>query len=209
MIPVKSGVVTTPYKETGLQWSMGWHTGVDIPAPKGTPIRAARNGVVVKAGSGVLGGALGIAVVIRAEDDGTFDRYCHLHSCTVAVDQKVTLTTKIGTVGSTGTNKAITGPHLHMERGTTPGWTTWQDPAPSLKWEPAPVPLMVVERWGARAGVKELVFRAGPGPNFPVATTKPRTWEGRMTHRTQDGKWVRTNAGNWIDKTLVERSPNE
>jgi hypothetical protein len=205
MIPIEDGVVTTGFMVKGTAWSKGWHTGVDIPAPKGTRVLAARNGVVVKAGPGVLGAALGIAVVVKGED-GTHDRYCHLDSHAVHTGLKVTLTSKIGTVGTTGTNS--TGPHLHFERGATSGWAGWQDPRPSLAWAPKPVALTVIERWGARPGVKKLVFRTGPGPNFPVVTTKPSTWEGRMTHRTPDGKWVATTSMNWIDKSLVERKPS-
>jgi murein DD-endopeptidase MepM/ murein hydrolase activator NlpD len=85
------------------------HLGVDIPKPYGTPVRPARNGVVVDAG---WHEGYGLLVVLR-HVDGWTTRYGHLSKILVKVGQVVYREkTVIGKVGSTGIS---TGPHLHFE----------------------------------------------------------------------------------------------
>ncbi|HEY8339567.1 MAG TPA: M23 family metallopeptidase [Egibacteraceae bacterium] len=98
------------------------HTGVDIAAPTGTPIRAARGGTVSFAG---VRGGYGNLVIID-HPDGTQTRYAHQDALQVQVGQRVAAGQVVGTVGSTGMS---TGPHLHFElrRGGDP-----VDPAPLL-----------------------------------------------------------------------------
>lgn len=84
------------------------HTGVDLDAVSGTPIRAAGDGVVVSAGW--LGG-YGQATII--EHGGPLATlYAHQSQLLVSVGQRVTGGQVIGRVGCTGT---CTGPHLHYE----------------------------------------------------------------------------------------------
>jgi murein DD-endopeptidase MepM/ murein hydrolase activator NlpD len=87
---------------------MKMHSGQDFPAPTGTPITAAANGVVVSArymrGYGnciILNHGGGIATV-----------YAHCSRMMVSVGDQVTRGQHIGNVGSTG---MTTGPHLHFE----------------------------------------------------------------------------------------------
>jgi murein DD-endopeptidase MepM/ murein hydrolase activator NlpD len=84
------------------------HTGVDISAPSGTPIKAAGDGVVVMAGSN---GGYGNWTLID-HGDGLATGYAHQSSIGVAMGQRVRRGEVIGRVGSTG---ASTGPHLHWE----------------------------------------------------------------------------------------------
>lgn len=84
------------------------HTGVDLGASSGTPIRAAGDGVVVSAGS--LGG-YGIATIVD-HGAGIATLYAHQSSIGVSGGQRVTAGQTIGRVGCTG---ACTGPHLHFE----------------------------------------------------------------------------------------------
>lgn len=88
------------------------HTGLDISAPKGTPIYAAKSGVVTtsKLGSG-SSWAYGEHVVI-SHSDGTSTLYGHMSSRSVQQGQTVKQGTVIGYVGSTGRS---TGNHLHLE----------------------------------------------------------------------------------------------
>jgi murein DD-endopeptidase MepM/ murein hydrolase activator NlpD len=85
-----------------------YHQGLDLGAPTGTPVRAARAGTVVRSG---WIGAYGYAVYVRHE--GGFEtRYAHLSQRLVAVGEVVRRGEAVGRVGSTG---ASTGPHLHFE----------------------------------------------------------------------------------------------
>lgn len=84
------------------------HTGMDLSAPRGTPIRAAADGVVV---SVISGGAYGLHTLI-AHGSGLTTMYAHQTSTSVRAGQSVKAGQIIGTVGSTGWS---TGPHLHFE----------------------------------------------------------------------------------------------
>lgn len=84
------------------------HTGIDLAAASGTPIRAPANGVVVAAGSR---GGLGLATII--DHGGSLATlYAHQSALLVQAGQRVTKGQIIGRVGSTGFS---TGPHLHFE----------------------------------------------------------------------------------------------
>jgi len=84
------------------------HRGTDYAAPTGTPVYAAGDGRVLKAG---YSRANGNYVFIR-HGDQFVTHYLHLHKRNVKAGQRVTQSQVIGTVGSTG---AATGPHLHYE----------------------------------------------------------------------------------------------
>lgn len=84
------------------------HTGLDIAARKGTPIKAAAGGTVVHAG---WKGSLGKLIVV-SHGNGVQTYYAHCNSISVSAGQKVSQGEVIGKVGSTGNS---TGPHLHLE----------------------------------------------------------------------------------------------
>ena len=84
------------------------HTGVDIGAPSGTPIKAADDGIVVMAGPN---GGYGNWTLID-HGGGLATGYGHQSSIGVSRGQRVSTGEVIGRVGSTG---ASTGPHLHWE----------------------------------------------------------------------------------------------
>lgn len=93
------------------------HTGIDLPKPTGTPIRAVKAGVVTV--SRDERGGSGKWVEIR-HDDGSRTRYAHMSARGVAQGQRVEQGQVIGKVGSTG---ASTGPHLHFEYENAQGRT--------------------------------------------------------------------------------------
>jgi murein DD-endopeptidase MepM/ murein hydrolase activator NlpD len=87
------------------------HDGQDIFAPRGTPVRSATAGVVLRVGEARLGGK--IVLVFGA--GGRLYYYAHLdrHADNLHVADPVSIHTVIGYVGSTG-NARATPPHLHF-----------------------------------------------------------------------------------------------
>lgn len=84
------------------------HTGLDLIAPKGTPIYAPTNGVVESRGR-----TRGYGKVVVIDHGYSWEtRYAHLSEIAVKEGQTVKKGDIIGYVGSTGT---ATGPHLHFE----------------------------------------------------------------------------------------------
>jgi len=84
------------------------HSGVDLPAPTGTPIRAAASGYVAWARKGRQYG--NYVMVIHA--NGLATLYAHMSRVDVTADQFVQRGSVIGAVGNTGLS---TGPHVHFE----------------------------------------------------------------------------------------------
>lgn len=84
------------------------HRGIDIAAPRGTPIEAAATGTVVFAGRQ---GGYGKTVIIELPD-GRQTRYAHAEKLLVHAGDEVKTGQVIATVGSTG---RATGPHVHFE----------------------------------------------------------------------------------------------
>jgi murein DD-endopeptidase MepM/ murein hydrolase activator NlpD len=84
------------------------HNGTDYYAPRGTPVYAAGDGTVTRAG---YSAANGHHVFIK-HAGGIETKYLHFTKRLVNQGQKVAQGQTIGTVGSTG---LATGPHLHYE----------------------------------------------------------------------------------------------
>lgn len=99
-----SGVVTSRF---GARWGRT-HTGIDVGAPTGTPIKAAAGGTVIFSG---WKGTLGKLVVI-SHGNGVQTYYAHCSSLLVSSGQTVSAGQLIAKMGSTGRS---TGPHLHFE----------------------------------------------------------------------------------------------
>lgn len=85
-----------------------YHSGIDIAAPRGTPILAADNGIVIFS---KYNGGYGKMITID-HGIGYSTVYGHASTLLVSYGQKVTKGQKIALVGSTGLS---TGPHLHFE----------------------------------------------------------------------------------------------
>ncbi len=91
----------------GLRWN-AQHRGIDIAAPPGAPIFAARFGRVVLAG---WYGGYGLTVILD-HGGGLQTLYAHASAVLVRPGQQVRAGQLIARVGDTGNS---TGPHLHFE----------------------------------------------------------------------------------------------
>ncbi len=108
--PVEGRVVSSyGPKKDGLH-----NDGINIAAPKGTPVRSAENGVVVYAGQQLEG--YGNLVLVR-HADRWMSAYAHMDRILIGKGQKIKKGQTLGTVGSTG---SVETPQLHFEirRGT-------------------------------------------------------------------------------------------
>jgi len=84
------------------------HTGVDFAGPRGTPLYATADGVVIKAG---WSSGYGKLVKIQSEF-GIETRYAHMAEIRVREGQRVSRGDRIGDMGSSG---RVTGVHVHYE----------------------------------------------------------------------------------------------
>ena len=133
------GPITQPYGCTGFELERpatdcpsGFHSGLDIGLPEGTPIRAAAAGLAYPFQDA---DRYGNHVLIQ-EPGGLATVYGHMVRTGVGWGQRVGAGDVIGWVGSTGNS---TGPHLHFEVRFA-GLPV--DPAPYLESSPPdPYPL--------------------------------------------------------------------
>ena len=83
------------------------HSGMDIKAPEGQPVKAANSGRVALVGDFFFNGR----AVFLDHGQGVYTMYFHLSKIDVVEGQKVTKGEVLGRVGMTG---RATGPHLHL-----------------------------------------------------------------------------------------------
>jgi peptidoglycan hydrolase-like protein with peptidoglycan-binding domain len=103
--PMTTPVLGDPFGPRGNQW----HSGIDLPAPMGAPVYAARSGQVVWAGW--RDGGWGFLVTV-AHGRGERTMYAHLSRIDVRVGVRIGQGVRVGLVGASG---HATGPHLHFE----------------------------------------------------------------------------------------------
>jgi len=126
------------------------HTGVDITAPRGTPVLAAASGEVCYVGRWSAYGK----IVEIDHGNGLITRYAHLDQFTVTQGAKVASGAQIGNVGRTG---RTTGAHLHFETLVN-GRTV--DPMLAGLWRQAPGHL------AAKGNTYVSGLRASPKPVY-------------------------------------------
>jgi murein DD-endopeptidase MepM/ murein hydrolase activator NlpD len=104
--PLSKGKITS---NLGGRWGR-LHLGVDIGAPKWTPVKTTARGQVV----GIMrkDRIFGNRVDVYHSDIGLYSSYSHLEEIHVEMTQRLNDGDLIGLVGSTGKS---TGAHLHFE----------------------------------------------------------------------------------------------
>jgi len=115
--PIKSSTkvrVTSPYGERmhPIKKKMLFHKGIDIAAPKGTPIYAIADGVVKKRQDNHIEGKSYGRFLIIEHGDNIVSLYSQMEGYAVKLGNKVNKGDLIGFVGTSGIS---TGPHLHFE----------------------------------------------------------------------------------------------
>jgi murein DD-endopeptidase MepM/ murein hydrolase activator NlpD len=141
LLPIEGAEISTAPEllpNSPREYRAGWHEGIDFPADRGTPVRAASAGRVVRVDREfvdwdvtALGAALEGAIALGYTPDETLDRirgrqvwidhgrqvitrYAHLDAVAdLYVGETVARGQIIGAVGSSGFEEG--GPHLHFE----------------------------------------------------------------------------------------------
>ena len=122
--PIDGKPVSTPYKKLGKMWSKGYHTGLDVACPIGTPVKATSDQVVQNAN---WGKAYGSQIVAKCAD-GNFVIYAHLSKVNVKPGQAIARGSVIGLSGNSGNSS---GPHLHFEKRSNVRWSAGHDLDPN------------------------------------------------------------------------------
>lgn len=163
------------------------HQGIDIFAPKGTPVVAAHAGIVTPKTRSGLGGK----VVWLSSLGKKFNQYyAHLDSQTVVPGQRVNRGDTLGFVGNTG-NARFTPPHLHFSiyafrQGAV-------DPFPFVDSGSSEVTILAADSSmiGREARVRSALanVRQSPSMQSAVLVTATEYTPVRITGGT--GKWYR------------------
>jgi murein DD-endopeptidase MepM/ murein hydrolase activator NlpD len=108
--PLRDFRLTSPYgpRINPVTGRYGVHQGLDLAAPNGSPVYAAREGTVQDLGEDPVYGKY----IIISHRDNWVSLYGHLSKIETALREAVRSGTLIGRVGSSGQS---TGPHLHFE----------------------------------------------------------------------------------------------
>jgi murein DD-endopeptidase MepM/ murein hydrolase activator NlpD len=108
--PLRNTRISSSYgfRRSPFTGKPSFHSGVDFPGPVGTPVFAAREGMVIAIGIHDVYGRF-----VRIRHQGGYETfYGHLDDINVELNQEVSSGMMLGTVGNTGLS---TGPHLHFE----------------------------------------------------------------------------------------------
>ena len=166
------------------------HRGVDIFAPRGTPVRSATNGRVYRVENTRIGGNV---VWVRDSDESQRIYYAHLDSQVVRTGMDVQRGTLLGFVGNTG-NARTTPPHLHFSvysRGAVDPWYYLYHPSQTLPEASAPLEYLGEWTRTVNAGIR---LRGGPSSRAEVVLELEESTPLRVL--AASGSWYRVRLPN-------------
>ncbi|MBD8084535.1 M23 family metallopeptidase [Chryseobacterium caseinilyticum] len=142
------------------------HEGVDIFAPKGTPVVAVADGYITRTGNQGLGGK---QVWLRDDEVGNSHYYAHLDSILTEGGRKVKTGDTLGLVGNTG-NAAGGATHLHFGIYSTGGAV---DPYPFIRERSVPkfISPTTSEKFSGKNLKSGSSLRSGSGNEYEVLST--------------------------------------
>ncbi|MFK7958868.1 MAG: peptidoglycan DD-metalloendopeptidase family protein [Lysobacterales bacterium] len=174
------------------------HHGIDIFAPRGTPVLAAHDGMVVRVGESPKGG---LHIWQRSVEGSLY--YAHLDSVAVESGDLVARGEIIGGVGNSG-NARTTNPHLHF--GVYQRWTGPLDPLPLTGSQRIPDPwlesLVAAPQW-MRSRSDTVTLNETPAP-----TTNPveKITENQLVRvLARSGEWVRVMVSSGAQGYVAEQ----
>lgn len=180
------------------------HEGIDIFAPRGTPVIASVNGVVSRVNETPRGGKV---IWLTDMSRGQNLYYAHLDQQLVTAGQQVAVGDTLGLVGNTG-NARGTGPHLHFGiyrygRGAT-------NPYPYVHLSATPIPTVKVDaahigNW-VRVSSKMANLRVQPSTKAAIYTSLKQHTPLQVTGAADS--WYRVRLPDqseaYVMSTLVE-----
>ena len=212
--PLRYGFPVDTERENAVQSFFGGdrdggarrHEGIDIFAPRGTPVIAAEEGRVSRVGDTPRGGK---NVWVRGDNRSFY--YAHLDSITVSPGDHVRRGDVLGTVGNTG-NAVTTSPHLHFGiykfvRGAV-------DPLPLIGRKKlvdtyAPPLVELAPRW-LSINTEKANMRSGPSLKTAIVASLMRAELVQVD--SVAGDWLRVTTGKgtkgFIARRLTE-TPSE
>jgi len=178
------------------------HEGVDIFAPRGTPVVAVADGYIVRTGNQGLGGK---QVWLRDDAVGNSHYYAHLDSILAENGKRVKTGDTLGLVGNTG-NAAGGATHLHFGIYSAAGAT---DPYPSIRERSAPkfISSSTSEKFSGKYLKAGSNIRSGPGTQYEILSTNDL--KKSILILSTDGSWyhIKTQDGieGFATKERIER----
>ena len=180
------------------------HEGVDIFAPRGTPVIAAADGYVSRVGDTRIGGKV---VWLRDAERGQSLYYAHLDSQAVRSGQRVQIGDTLGFVGNTG-NARGTPPHLHF--GIYRRGEGAVDPYPFVHQPRVTIPTLAADTTilggFARVARSPVPLRAAPDARAAEITSLERLTAVRLLGAS--GAWYRValpdGTPGWVSARALE-----
>jgi peptidoglycan LD-endopeptidase LytH len=184
------------------------HKGIDIFAPKGTPVLAASEGRVSRVTTNRLGGKV---IWLTSIKNRFTQYYAHLDSQAVQPGQKVQVGDTIGFVGNTG-NARTTPPHLHFSIYKYGSGAVDPYPFVHALLEEAPPAEIDTSHIGMPARTKATLsnVRQAPTTTSPILDTYPQ--HTLLNIEGKSNKWYRITLPNaqrgYLHESLVESVEN-
>ncbi len=175
------------------------HRGVDIFAPRGTPVLSATNGEVYRVETTAIGGNV---VWVRDSDRPQRIYYAHLDSQVVRDGMEVERGTLLGFVGNTG-NARTTPPHLHFSvyaRGAVDPFYYLFQPPQILPDASAPLDHLGAWTRTVSPGIR---LREAPNSRAPVVSELEESTPLRVL--AASGSWYRVRLPDGRDGFVAAR----